>query len=461
MIYDFIQPHKNNAAPLYLQIYQSIKENIENGNIAEEVKLPSIRKLAEDLSLSRTTIENAYAQLCAEGYILNVPQKGYYVQSAQYLMKNSLAENMGASAPVSKSKIFKYDFSGKSVDIGTINLKLWKKYMRNILNCEDLITSYGHPQGEPQLRSALSHYSYSVRGVCARENEIVIGAGTQPLLYLICGLIKHYGTTVAMEGTGFSHAKQVFADCGLKTVNIESDRSGIQLKSLKESGARILLVNPSGNLSTGKTIKMDRRLELIAWAKKTNSIIIEDDYNGELRYSTHPIPAMQGYCKDHVIYMGSFSKLLLPSVRLSYMTLPKNLLMQYAQKISKYNQTASKIEQLALGEYIVNGQLERHLRKLRKLYSEKSTHLQNCLKSAFKQEASVFLKETSLAVSVYLKQSINIIELEKELAKQGIKIIVSGGQENQFDLSFSGIPSALIKEAVVKIKNTVDLINRV
>lgn len=461
MIYDFIRLRKGSGCPLYLQLYGSIKENIENGNISNHSKLPSIRKFSEDLSISRTTVENAYNQLCAEGYINNVPQKGYYVQASVYKPQKDIAA-AGEKKPENNADFsLKYDFTGKSVDIGNINLKLWKKYIRNILNCDYLITSYGHPQGEEELRAALSRYSYSVRGVCASKEDIVIGAGTQPLLYLICGLIRGYGDTVAMEGIGFTHAEQVFNDCGLKTVRIESDSDGINPDSLSKSNAKILLINPSGNLYTGKTIKMNRRMELIKWARDNECIIIEDDYNGELRYSTRPIPAMQGYGKENVIYLGSFSKLLLPSVRISYIRLPELLMDKYRSNMSKYNQTASKIEQLALGKYIKDGQLERHLRKLRKLYSEKSQRLENAVKNTFKDDADTFLKETSLLINVTLKYDISMDIFLNELKKQKIAVIVDRSKKNSFDLSFSGIPNDDIEAAVLSIKNTADKINRV
>lgn len=456
MIYDFLHLERKSKVPLYLQLYNSIKKNIENGSITNGSKLPSIRKFSEDLSLSRTTIENAYMQLCAEGYIKNLPQKGYYVEisvpkliNTEMVTKNTI-DNGKISTPI------RYDFSGKSVDITSTNLSLWKRYIRNVINCEYLITSYGNPQGEEELREALAYYCYSVRGALASSNEIVIGAGTQPLLYLICGLVReNYGNTVAVEGSGFSHAKQVFKDCGIKVINVCSDKDGINTRSLIESGAKILLVNPSGNPETGNTIKLNRRIELIDWAKKYNGIIIEDDYNGELRYSTRPIPAMQCYGQDFVIYLGSFSKLLLPSVRISYMILPKHLIKQYTKTVSRYNQTASKMEQLALAKYIKDGHLERHLRKLRKNYKEKSLVLIKSIKKNF-GNVKTSLKETSLSVNVSFKEDYDADMLFKELKKCGILINHIKQKENSIELSFSGIALNDISQGIYQIKKVIE-----
>lgn len=456
MIYDFLHLEKSSKTPLYLQLYNSIKENIENGSISTGIKLPSIRKFSEDLSLSRTTIENAYMQLCAEGYIKNLPQRGYYVQvsvprvnGAKNLIKKT--DNINEiSAPV------KYDFSGKKVDMTSTNLSLWKRYIRNVINCEYLITSYGNPQGEEDLREVLTNYCYSVRGALANSNEIVIGAGTQPLLYLICGLVReNYGNAVAVEGSGFSHAKQVFKDCGINVINVDSNKDGIDIYNLKESGAKILLVNPSGNLETGNIIKLNRRIELIDWAKKYNGIIIEDDYNGELRYSTRPIPAMQCYGKDYVIYLGSFSKLLLPSVRISYMILPPSLIKQYTESVNRYNQTASKMEQLALSKYIRDGHLEKHLRRLRKNYKEKSQVLIKSINENF-SNAKISLKETSLSVNVMLKQELDIKEISKKFDENGILIKSIEENENNLELSFSGIDLEDIPKGVSEIKRIIN-----
>ena len=170
---------------------------------------------------------------------------------------------------------------------------------------------------------------------------------------------------------------------------------------------------------------------------------------------------MQGYSNDRVIYMGSFSKLLLPSVRISYMTLPQNLVDKYKINMSRYNQTASKIEQLALARYIKDGSLEKHLRKLRKIYSEKSVIMSNTLKKQFGDSADIYLLETSLAFNIVLNKKTDINHLYNKLVQQGIKIIKNKSKENSFDLSFSGIPVQNISTAITIIKNTVDTINRV
>lgn len=455
MIYDYISLDRLSKQPLYVQLYSTIKSNIENGNIQKNIKLPSIRKLSEDLKISKTTVENAYSQLCAEGYIINKPQSGYY--TAQLLINSNNKTHISDISDKNRIESnFKYDFTGKSVDIGDISLKLWKKYIRYIINCEYLITSYGHPQGERSLREALSKYSYSVRGVVANSDDIIIGAGTQPLLYLLCGLLrKSYGNTIAIEKYGFTYAEKVFEDCNINIDKIDCDEDGIIIDSLEKSQARILLINPSGNLQTGNALKVDRRTAVLNWAERNNCIIIEDDYNGELKYSTNPVPAMQGYNKNRVVYLGSFSKLLLPSVRISYMVLPGDLLEIYNNSQHMYNQTASKMEQLALGKYIADGQLERSLRRLRKIYRDKSEYMIKVLYDVFGDDIKVSLKETSLCVNVVFLKGTSVLYLKQILAEKGVKIISSLYNESAMDLSFSGIEKDKILQGVEIIKNAV------
>lgn len=447
MLYDYINLDKEQKEPLYIQLYSNIKLNIQNGNIQAGSKLPSIRKLSADLNISKTTVENAYSQLCAEGYITNKPQSGFYTaDAAASNIKSTYLPHISEAG--SSSAVWKYDFTGKSVDIGDISLKLWKKYIRYIINCDYLITSYGDPQGEQRLRQALSKYSYSVRGVTADCDEIVIGAGTQPLLYILCGILRqHYGNIIAVESHGFSYAERVFADCNYSVVKAEADRSGIDVDFLKNTGARILLINPSGNLQNGKTLKVSRRNELLHWAEENDGIIIEDDYNGELKYSSKPVPAMQGSNKNRVVYIGSFSKLLLPSVRIGYMVLSPELLGCYTANKEKYNQTASKMEQLALAKYISDGQMERSLRRLRKIYKDKSEFTLKQLKQILKF-AKVTLLEASLSVNIKLNNPVDLDKLKKLLCENKIKAIFRDNDNSSFSISFSGIEKSSIEKGI-------------
>lgn len=454
MIYDFLELERNSDVPLYQQLYSSISSAIENGKLPKDTKLPSIRRIAEDLNISRTTVETAYQQLCVEGYILSKPQRGYYVQADLMLPARQITARQQYT--VQPSLKIKYNFGSDCVDSKNTDIKLWSSYIKSILKQEETLFAYGNPQGELLLRQALSLYSYGVRGTDVDESRIIIGSGTQSLLYILCGILcEKYGKTAAIEHGGFELARRVFLDCGYNIKNIAADHGGVVPQNLYNGNSQILFVNPSGNLETGRPLKMDRRVELIKWAKDTNSVIIEDDYNGELRYTSHPIPALQGTDSERVVYIGSFSKLLLPSVRIGYMVLPTDLLDIYNRRAGAYNQTASKVEQLALAEYIKSGGLERKLRRLRKLYRAKSEVLISSLKKHFGNSIKITLQETSLCVNAELESKLSQERFFTEAAAKSIRLGAYKSNKDGyvgFKLGFGGIPIEDIEAAVKLLK---------
>lgn len=449
MTYDFVELDRTSTVPLYQQLYENISSAIENGNLPQGTKLPSIRRFSEDLDLSRTTIEGAYQQLCVEGYIISKPQSGYYV----HLDVIVAAKHKNIKNPPKPNKKMTdniiYNLSSDSIDSETADIKLWRSYIKDVLKKQNVIISYGDPQGETELRRAIAFYSYTVRGVSCSENNIVIGAGTQPLLYLLCGLLREYGTNAAIEKGGFSKAERVFDDCGFHITHVSGNMDGININELYHNKVNSLFVNPSGNLLTGQPMKMNKRYELLYWAEQCSGIIIEDDYNGELRFSSHPIPALQGMDSDKVVYMGSFSKLLLPSVRIGYMVLPPCLMEIYQKKSLLYNQTASKIEQLALARYIHDGRLDKQLRRLRKTYAEKSIVLNDALKKSFGSSAKITLHENSLSTTLILENTGK--DIEAKAFRRGLKVThIKTENENEYALrlGFAGIPIDDIMPAI-------------
>lgn len=448
MAYDYIDLRPG-SGPLYGRLYEALKRAIESGRLAKGSRVPSIRKLSEDLGLSRTTIESAYQQLSVEGYIKSEPQRGYFVIFGSRPLSPPSRGDRRLPPPAFLSHI-RFDLGTDRIDASHADLKLWKRHIREILTRQDLLISYGDPQGEPALREALSAYAYRLRGVAAEPENIVVAAGTQPLLSIVCGLTRR--KKVALEEQGFRQAEQVFADCGMEICFLPSDGAGPSLSHLQESGAKLVYVNPSHTSGTAGAVPMSRRYELLAWARETGSLIIEDDYNGELRYNARPIPALQGLGENQpVVYLGSFSKLLLPSVRISYMALPQELASLYRRRASNYNQTASKTEQLALASYIGSGQMERHLRRLRKLYGEKSQSMMRALRAAF-PHIPFALQETALYCSFSLPEAL-AESLVHSAEEGGIRLRYrrEGGRAAMV-IGFAGTPLEDIPAAVEALK---------
>lgn len=440
MISDFINIDKKLNKPIYIQIYNEIKNAIENGNIKENEKIPSVRKLSADLYISKTTVENAYGLLLADGYIINAPQKGYYVEKGLYIDKPVSVK----ADENNKKNHYKYDFSGKGIDKNCSNIKEWRKYVKDILNKEYLLNTYSENQGEEELRKSISKYAFTTRGVNADYNNIIIGSGSQTLIFILCGMFG-INKTVAIEKNSFPQAEQVFNDFNYKIYYTENDDKGITIKSLNEIKPDILILNPNYNSKNGLTMPISRKIEILNWAKNNNCIIIEDDYNGELRYITHAKACIQSYSSEQVIYIGSFSKILLPSVRISYMVLPKALIKKYSKIKENYNQTTSKIEQLALSKYISDGKLEKHLRKSRKYYLTKSEYFLSNVKKYFKE---YIFNETAMYVEIPIAEKYIIEKCEKKSIK-----LMNTSTDKILRLNFSQIESELIEKGIEKIYN--------
>ncbi len=443
MLNDYIIIDSKLNKPMYQQIYMSIREAIENGSLKKGSKLPSIRKLSADRGISKTTVTGAYDQLCVEGYIVSYPQRGYFVAADFDKLPKSIEI---VDSDTLRTRYYDYDFSGKSIDENIIDLAEWKKNIKDIINRNYLLTSYGDVQGEKALRSALQRYALGVRSVNAQEGNIVVGAGTQAILYLLCSLIG-FGKKVAMEQAGFVQAEMIFESFNYDIRYFECDAYGVTINSLEELSPDVILINPNYSGTRGSNMPVTRRLEIIEWARRNNALILEDDYNGELRYSTRPIPCVQHYDVNNTVYIGSFSKVLLPSVRISYMVLPEQLLIKYNSVKRYMNQTASKTEQLALAKYISNGKIDVHLRRARRVYLEKSKALISAVEKHI-PEARYRFNETSLYLTLKLPSTIDMPKTEEALARHSVRLMRYNINENTLALSFSGIAQEKLDEGV-------------
>lgn len=452
MLYDFLSVEKCNENLLYEQLYNNVKSAISSGLIKKGDKLPSIRSLSVDLNVSRTTVETAYDQLCAEGYLSNKPKKGYYVEAEQPIpdLSEVTFDHQKKNAA---AKPIIYDFSSSGIDPENTDIKFWQRCLKNVLDKPYVITSYGDPQGETDLRSALAEYSRRVRGVQADPENIVIGAGTQALLSVLLGISSEYGFDAAMEKGFFPQGEQIFRDFRYSLTPLSADKNGIILDDSIKS--RILFINSSGSIRGSSPIPINKRLETIRWANEHDAIIIEDDFNGELRCTSKPVPALQGLCPSRVVYIGSFSKLLLPSVRISYMVLPPSLAKVYTTRKQNYNQTSSKAEQLALAQYISSGRLDKQLRRLRKLYAVKSAIMYNAVKTIFPQDTIVEIIETALCVRIKTHTNEELSVITARALENGIRLGKCREKNGlkYFYLSFAGISSDKIFDAVKMFYN--------
>ena len=372
--------------PLYEQIYEYIKTDIRNGKISCGEKLPSTRALAKYLEISRSTVELAYEQLLAEGYVEAEACRGFFVTQIEELYQWETAKETVAQKIIKEENVYKYDFSPRGVDLQSFPYSVWRKLSKEILsNDKSDLFQLGDSQGEYELRETICRYLYQARGVNCEPEQIVIGAGNEYLLMLLSTVLGK-NRKIAFENPTYRQAYRLFENLSYDTCVVEMDRKGMCVDKLRKSGAEIAYVMPSHQYPLGIVMPIKRRMELLGWAaEEEERYIIEDDYDSEFRYKGKPIPALQGFDReDKVIYIGTFSRSIAPSIRISYLVLPKNLLKAYNEKSRFLSSTVSRVDQLIIQQFIERGYYERHLNKMRALYKSRHDIMVNELKPLLK-----------------------------------------------------------------------------
>lgn len=366
---------------LYEQIYQYIKKEIIEGRLVTGEKLPSSRTLAMQLQIARSTVNLAYDQLLAEGYLESVPCKGYFVAALSEEYYQQLGE-VEEKKEIEPEKEYGVSFSPFGIDLDSFPFSIWKKMHKEIMaEAGRNLLTLGHPQGEESLRKTLAQYLLASRGVKAKPEQILIGAGNDFLL-LVLRLLLGRQSTIAFESPTYKKAYDMFLAGRMPIRIVEMDEAGMRVDKLQETEANIAYVMPSHQFPTGVVMPIGRRMELLKWAsQREDRYIIEDDYDSEFRYKGKPIPALQGIDQaDKVIYMGTFSKSIAPSLRISFLVMPQSLLKKYKNAVGSMSTTVSKMDQAILENFMTSGAFERHLNRMRKLYKGKHDLLLELLK---------------------------------------------------------------------------------
>ena len=448
--------------PLYEQLYEYIRGEIRDGHIASGEKLPSTRALSRHLEVSRSTVELAYEQLLSEGYIEAQPYRGYYVAQIDGLYQiKQQSRDEKKSYPESRAS-YRYDFTPNGVDLKSFPYNTWRKLSRECL-VDDRAELFrlGCPQGEYGLRNAISSYLHQARGVNCSPDQIIVGAGNDYLMMLLCAVI---GTRrrVALENPTYKQAYRLFENLSCEVCTVDMDAKGMRADKLEKSGADIAFVMPSHQYPLGTVMPIKRRMELLAWADESEDrYIIEDDYDSEFRYKGKPIPALQGYdVNGKVIYIGTFSKSIAPAIRMSYLVLPAKLCRVYEERCGFINSTVSKVDQLILQKFIEDGYYERHLNKMRALYKNRHDTLLAALKN-WNAGFSVSGENAGVHLLLHFHGGKSEEELIRLAASKGIKVY--GLSEYYVDerkksreavilLGYANLSEEKIKDAVSLLK---------
>lgn len=414
--------------PLYQQIEEYLKQEIQEGRLVAGMRLPSSRALSANLLVSRSTIETAYDQLVAEGYIEPVAYKGYYVceiegiyfQKAEYTKQN----NPEKTEIKQRRKLhkYRYDFALNGIAPESFPTHTWKQLAKQVLSdSTEEIFAQGNPYGEDSFREAIAEYLYHARGVKCEKSQILVGAGNDYLLMVLATLFE-CNKKVAMENPTYLSAWYDLKHTGCSMCTVKSDEMGICIEELEKTGADVVYVMPSHQFPMGTVMPLKRRMELLRWADENQTYIIEDDYDSEFRYKGKPIPALQGFDKnERVIYIGTFSKSIAPSIRISYMALPKKL-MRYYQSRYPFAVTISKVDQKIVELFLRNGHYERHLNRMRRLYKSKHDWILRWVKEEMSEICSCFGEHAGIHLLLRFHNGISEDEAVERAKSAGIRV---------------------------------------
>ena len=353
---------RSGASPLYEQLYRALKADILSGALPGGSRLPSGRALAEHLGLSRVTVETAYAQLLAEGYLTSRPRAGYFVEQLTPQELPPRVSEPAAQPPEPET--------AQSRSAQLFPFSVWARLMRGVLldRRQELLRP-APDAGLPALRQAVAAELYRQRGVHVSPEQVYIGAGAEYFYNLLIQFFGH-GRVYALENPGHRKIARVYQANQVAVRPIGMDADGVIPELLEQSGAEVLHISPSHHYPTGTVTPITRRQALMRWlTAQPGRYLIEDDYDSEFRFSGLPIPTIQSMDRSgRVIYMNTFSRTISPSLRISYMILPRTLLPQWQAAMGFYSCTVPSFEQMTLTRFLAEGYFEKHLSRMKKHY---------------------------------------------------------------------------------------------
>jgi GntR family transcriptional regulator/MocR family aminotransferase len=439
----------NAPIPLHQQLYNELRRSILTGRLLPQQRIPSSRSLAKSLGISRTTVTQSYDRLLSEGYLETIHGSGTYVcsqlpdellhsapiqpadrqtqppihlsQYGNYLARTSIQLQKEPNQPIS----FRYG----SPAFDCFPLKLWRRLLSRHSRTTQWMDYATDMQGYHPLRAAIAQYLSRVRAVQCTPEQVIITNGTQQALDLMMRILIEPGETIALEDPGYLSARRIFLSHGARLLPIPVDEAGLVVETLTKPVAepiRLVYVTPSHQFPTGATLSLPRRLELLAWAMQHHAMILEDDYDSEFRYGDRPIPALQGLSQaQSVIYMGTFSKVLFPSLRIGYLVLPPDLVPIAVQAKWLSDRHLPILEQIVLTEFIVEGHLESHIRKMRSFYDQNRQVLVQALQSHFGEQITILGEKAGLHLMVRLQTNLSDEELVQRATQVGVGVMLA------------------------------------
>lgn len=456
--------NRESGIPIYQQLYSQFTEQITSGILRTGEKLPSIRDLSGTLCISVNIIKMVYFQLVLEGFVYSRPGSGYFVEDVQ--LDIPALQTIDRPILIKTNEIVEqkalYDFQYGNLHPSSFPSGLWLRYTKEILYSHgvEAISQYGDKQGDYELRYQIARYLRQVRSVNCVPEQIIMTCGMQYSIGVVARLTGD--KTVAFEDPGYNIARREFLNHCLSVVPVPVREDGIDLRELAQSNTGLVYITPSHQFPMGYVMPMANRFRILVWAEKQNAYILEDDYDCELRYHQQPIPALQGISNgNRVIYMGTFSKLLSPALRMSYLVLPPVLLALYNKIFEGTYCQCSWLQQRVLSEFIKDGQWERQIRRLVTGNCKKHDLLLNNLRRILPESARIH----GINAGTHLVLELNDCSCAKgvmnKAASQGIRIYgtqnfwmnPTKAPRNMLLLGYTGLTKEDIQKAISLFEN--------
>jgi GntR family transcriptional regulator/MocR family aminotransferase len=489
---------QRSATPLHKQLYDELRRAILGGRLKPGERVPSTRGLSLSLGVSRATVSQSYEQLLSEGYLRAETGSGTFVgcELPDELLKTipvekslpagsfqetrreterrielssygaSIADPFDTCQPVEAP----INFSACRPALAEFPLQEWRRLTLKHFRAKDhsMLNYAEEPQGYEPLREAIAGHLRHARAVKCDADQIVIVNGAQQALDLIAKILINRGDRVAIENPGYLGARWGFLAHGAELLPAPVDESGIVVDSLNsgsKSGLKLVYVTPSHQFPTGVTMTLPRRLDLLCWAKRTGAMIVEDDYDSEFRFGSRPIPSLQGLANgESVIYVGTFSKVLFPSLRVGYLVAAPSMARIFARAKWLADLQTPAIEQRVLADFINEGHLERHLRRMRTIYDNRRQALARAFESHFGDRATILGENAGMSVMIRFHSALSDDEIKRLALASGVSLAAARiyymdeymgekrpSNTGEFLLGYAGLSERRIREGVRRL----------
>jgi GntR family transcriptional regulator/MocR family aminotransferase len=470
--------------PLYMQLYHVLRQAILRGQLRAGRQLPPTRVLATELAVSRTTIVTAFEQLIAEGYLEARVGSGTFV--ASILPEEALQapaqpisppERLPQLSQRSLQMIYAPSHSFLRIPlpkafqpglpaIDAFPFDVWSRLITRHAQPSSLeLFAYGDPAGYRPLREAIAHYLTTSRAVCCQPEQVLIVSGAQQAIDLTARLLLDEGDIVWVEDPGYPRAREILLETGARVVPVPLDQEGFNLQQgvRLSKQARLVYVTPSHQYPMGITMSLARRLALLEWAQTTGAWILEDDYDSEFRYRGRPLASLQGLdTHGRVIYMGTFSKILFPALRLGYLVVPPEILEPFLVLRALCGRSAPTFEQAIVADFLTEGHFLRHIRRMRTLYAQRQQLLMEVMQQELGETIHLEAHEAGMHLIGWLPQYMDDRLLSRLAAQQGIDVpALSAYSTSQPEragllLGYAGVNEQEIREGIKRLARTVE-----